>query len=206
MYNISYGSRIAFLITLLSGLQLYAAGKDGGFVVYPSGPQAGPVLFSHRTHGNAGYLCDKCHAAGLGKMPHITMDEMRQGKACGNCHNGRTKSASGRQASSIEECDSCHMPAADIVINLNRMDPVKFSHVKHLAVDPGKKISKQTGLSCVDCHPAPFDRISKGPIGMEVPHKEGGCALCHNGRARDGKSIFSANTRCLTCHKSDAPQ
>jgi c(7)-type cytochrome triheme protein len=206
MYKISYGRRIAFLIALLSGLQSYAADKDGGFVAYPTGPQSGPVIFSHRTHGNAGYSCDKCHTAGLGKMSRNTMDEIRQGKACGNCHNGRTRSASGRQASSIEECGACHMPAADFVIKLNRMDPVKFSHVKHLAVDPGKKTSKQTGLSCMDCHPTPFDRISKEPIGMEVPHEEGGCTLCHNGRTRDGKTLFAANTRCLSCHKSDASQ
>jgi c(7)-type cytochrome triheme protein len=185
---------------------IYAANNDGGFVTYPAGMQVGPVVFSHIAHENAGYSCDKCHAAGLRKMPNITMAEVRQGKACGNCHNGRTQSASGRQASSIEECGSCHMPAADIVFKLNRMDPVKFSHMKHLAVDPGKKTSKQTGYSCMDCHPTPFDRISQGLIEMEVPHEEGGCTLCHNGRTREGKTIFAANTRCLTCHKSDASQ
>jgi c(7)-type cytochrome triheme protein len=96
------------------------------------------------------------------------------------------------------------MPAADIVIALNRMDPVAFSHIHHLAVD-ARKVSKPTGFSCVDCHPAPFERVSKGPIGMEVPHESdsGGCAHCHNGQksSEDKPSAFAANTRCLTCHK-----
>jgi c(7)-type cytochrome triheme protein len=209
MPNISSSCRFLFLIAPALFLQLqwniYAANNDGGFVTYPAGTQVGPAAFSHRTHENAGYSCDKCHATGLGKMPRHTMDAIRQGKACGKCHNSRTKSATGRQASSIEECSSCHMPAADIVFKLNRMDPVKFSHVKHLAVDPGKKLSKQTGLSCVDCHPTPFDRVSQGPIGMEAPHEEGGCTLCHNGRKREEKTIFAANTRCLTCHQSATP-
>ncbi len=104
-------------------------------------------------------------------------------------------------ASPIEECGDCPMPTSDIVFNLNRMDPVKFSHVKHLSVDPGKT-AKQTGFSCKDCHPNPFARVSKGPIGMEVPHEEGGCTQCHNGQKRNGITVFAANTRCLTCHRS----
>jgi c(7)-type cytochrome triheme protein len=210
MPNVSDCRRFLLLIAPALFLQLqwniYAANNDGGFVIYPAGPQSGPVVFNHRMHANAGYSCDKCHAARPEKISRITMGEIRQGKACGSCHDGLMKSKSGRQASSIEECGSCHMPAADIVFKLNRMDPVKFSHVKHLAVNPGKKISKQTGLSCADCHPSPFDRDSQSPIGMEVPHEDGGCTLCHNERIRDGKIIFAANTRCLTCHKSDSSQ
>jgi hypothetical protein len=71
------------------------------------------------------------------------------------------------------------MPAFDIVITLNRMDPVAFSHIRHLAVDPDKKVSKSGGFSCSNCHPAPFERTSIAPVGMEVPHESGGCARCH---------------------------
>ena len=73
----------------------------------------------------------------------------------------------------IQDCSTCHMPAADIVITLNRMDPVAFSHIRHLAADPIKKTLKSAGFSCSDCHPEPFERISKGPVGMEVPHENG---------------------------------
>ncbi len=99
------------------------------------------------------------------------------------------------------------MPAADVVIKLNRMDPVAFSHVRHLAVKPEKSAARSAGFSCDDCHPVPFDRVSGGPVGMEVPHETGGCARCHNGQKRsDGMpTAFAANTRCLTCHKPETP-
>jgi c(7)-type cytochrome triheme protein len=98
------------------------------------------------------------------------------------------------------------MPAADIVIQLNRMDPVVFSHSRHLKVDAKKKMSSAAGFSCSDCHPEPFERASNSPVGMEVPHESGGCAQCHNGKMRkDGlPAAFAATTRCLTCHKPPA--
>ncbi len=97
-------------------------------------------------------------------------------------------------------------PAADIIITLNRRDPVAFSHARHLAADSTKKVSERNGFACSNCHPVPFERVSKGPIGMEVPHETGGCAECHNGRKRtDGMpTAFAATTRCLTCHKPPA--
>lgn len=196
---------LAFVISLQwNG---YAAEKDGGFVAYPSVSGApGPVLFSHRSHGirGAGYACNKCHTSASAKTLMVTMDDIRQGRACGSCHDGQTKGPRGRlAAASIQDCSVCHMPAADIVIPLNRMDPVAFSHIRHLAADPKRKVSKPAGFSCGDCHPVPFERVSKGRIGMEVPHESGGCAQCHNGQKRsDGMPMaFAANTRCLTCHK-----
>jgi c(7)-type cytochrome triheme protein len=185
-----------------------AAEKDSGMVVYPGGARtAGPVAFSHRSHGTrgAGYACDKCHTSASSKALMVTMEDIRQGKACGTCHDGRTRGLQGKAAAaSIQDCDACHMPDADIVITLNRMDPVVFSHARHLSVDSKKKVSIPSGFSCSDCHPIPFERVSKGPIGMEVPHESGGCAQCHTGKKRsDGMpAAFAANTRCLNCHKS----
>jgi c(7)-type cytochrome triheme protein len=210
--NNSFCRRLALAMTLAFFVQLqwnsHAAEKDGGFVIYP-GPQAGPVVFSHSAHGkeNAGYRCDKCHAAGSVKTLHITMEDIRQGKICGSCHNGSTKGIRGQRAASpIEECGACHMPASDIVFRLNRMDPVKFSHVKHLSAETGRKVSNQMGFSCRDCHPTPFDRVSKGSFEMEAPHESGGCAQCHHGQKRNGRTAFAATTRCLTCHRnSDLP-
>jgi c(7)-type cytochrome triheme protein len=185
-----------------------AAEKDAGMVVYPGGAgAAGPVAFSHRSHGirGAGYACDKCHTFASSKVLTVTMEDIRLGKACGACHDGRTKGPRGQSAAaSIQDCAACHMPATDIVITLNRMDPVAFSHTRHLSVDSKKKLSIPSGFSCSDCHPVPFERVLKGPIGMEVPHESGGCAQCHTGKKRsDGMpTAFAANTRCLTCHKS----
>ncbi|MBP1624299.1 MAG: cbcC [Acidobacteria bacterium] len=193
---------LAFAIALCCGA--HAGKKDGGFVVY-SGEHSGPVVFSHVTHGNrAGYPCKACHSSDSGAVLAITMGSIRSGRACGECHNGRTKAPRGGEAASpIENCGSCHMPAIDIVFNLNRMDPVRFSHVRHLSVVPGKKTSSPAGFSCGNCHPLPFDRASGRSWMMEVPHESGGCAGCHKGIKHRGNArpAFAATTRCLTCHR-----
>jgi c(7)-type cytochrome triheme protein len=200
----SLGALFAFVIFLQ--FDGSASDKDGGFVQYPSVSGApGPVIFSHRLHGGrgAGYACGQCHAAASTKTLSVTMEDIRQGRVCGSCHNGKTKGLrSQRLAAAIQDCSACHMPASDIIIMLNRMNPVAFSHVRHLGVDPKKKISKPYGFSCSACHPEPFARDSKTPVGMKVPHENGGCAHCHNGQKRsDGmQTAFPANTRCLTCH------
>jgi c(7)-type cytochrome triheme protein len=202
--NIAVGILCAFV---LQG-NCRAAEKDGGFLMYPNASgSAGPVLFSHRSHGlrGAGFACNKCHPSESSKTMLFTMDGIRQGHACGSCHDGKTRGPRGRlAAASIQDCSACHMPAADIVITLNRMNPVAFSHIRHLGVDSKKKISKPIGFACGYCHPILFERVAKGPVGMKVPHETGGCATCHNGQKRgDGNPpAFTATTRCLTCHKS----
>jgi c(7)-type cytochrome triheme protein len=203
-------SRIVLYLfcTLVLQVSGRAVEKDGGLVAYPAiSGSPGPAVFSHRAHGirGAGFACNQCHVPESSKSMNTTMDGIRQGQDCGSCHDGKTKGPrSQTAAASIQNCPGCHMPAADIVISLNRMDPVAFSHSRHLGADSKKKISKTTGFSCRDCHPSPFERVAKGPVGMEVPHETGGCASCHNGRKRsDGNpTAFSAATRCLTCHRS----
>jgi c(7)-type cytochrome triheme protein len=180
-------------------------------MVYPSTEASpGAVVFSHQSHGakGAGYQCKRCHTAAPDRAPTITMDRIRAGEACGVCHDGRTKGPRGRQAASpVRDCSSCHMPATDTVIKLNRMDAVAFSHTKHLGVDAKNKHSRLSGFSCIECHPAPFERAAKGSPGMDLPHARGGCAQCHNGRKRqDGMpAAFAATTRCLTCHRPLTP-
>jgi c(7)-type cytochrome triheme protein len=208
--------------------KLAAPKKDVGLVSYPSTPGSpGPVVFSHLTHGTrgAGYTCAKCHPDGTAKAPLVTMAGIRQGQTCGACHNGKTKGPRTHGlAPAVQECGACHMPTADIVIKLKRMDPVTFSHLRHLGIDPTRKATKPVGFSCQDCHPVPFERakgprtsdpsnvnggcaiLSERPLGMDVPHDEGACAVCHNGQKRsDGlPTAFAANTHCLTCHRSPA--
>jgi c(7)-type cytochrome triheme protein len=137
---------------------------------------------------------------------NVLLNGISRKHVCDGCHDGQAKGPR-RQitAVSIKDCKVCHMPNADIVITMNRMDPVPFSHLRHLAIDPAKKSNRRSGLSCGDCHPEPFSRATKSPIGMEVPHENGdGCARCHNGqKLKDGVPIaFSATTHCLSCHKS----
>jgi c(7)-type cytochrome triheme protein len=201
----SLSAILAFII--LIPLNSDASEKDGGFIVYPgvSGSQ-GPVIFSHRLHGarGAGYACGQCHSGASTTALAFTMEEIRKGRVCGSCHDGKTKALRSRRiAAAVQDCSACHMPSSDIVITLNRMDPVAFSHVGHLGADQKEKISRTNGFSCRDCHPEPFERASNGTIEMKVPHENGGCARCHNGQKRkDGMpDAFPANTRCLTCHQ-----
>lgn len=187
----------------------YGAG-DGGHIVYPVREGSpGPAVFSHRVHagGKAGYECGICHASATAKTGGAAMDTVHRNQVCGTCHDGRSKRPRGQlPAAPIRNCAACHMPDTDIVIKLNRMDPVAFSHIRHLASDTRVKVSRPAGFSCGDCHPALFERASTGQIGMELPHVSGGCAECHNGKDRaDGMpTAFRADTRCLTCHKSPA--
>ena len=209
---------LALACILLLQCNSYAAEKDGGVVAYPGlSGTPGPALFSHRSHGaqGTGFSCDKCHVEASTRKLTVTMASINQGKACGACHDGRTRGPRSQKAASpVQDCTVCHMPSADIVIKLNRMDPVAFSHIRHLGVDSGNKVVKPIGFSCTQCHPDPFERASKASYGMEVPHESGACANCHNGQKRkDGlPSAFPATTRCLTCHKpptasaEDAPQ
>jgi c(7)-type cytochrome triheme protein len=182
------------------------AADDGGFVQYGGSAGSGPVVFSHQSHGlrGAGFPCSRCHTGSDAKTITVTMDGIRQGQACGSCHDGTTRGVRGTAtAFSTKDCTQCHMPTSDIVIKLNRMDPVIFSHIRHLGVNAEHKSSRPLGYSCRDCHPTPFERSASSPIGMEVPHETGGCAFCHNGKNRSGakKPVFAATTRCLTCHK-----
>jgi c(7)-type cytochrome triheme protein len=191
--------------------KLAAPKKDYGLVSYPSTPGGlGPVVFSHLTHGarGAGYTCATCHPNGTREAPQVTMAGIRQGQTCGACHDGKTKAPRRHGvAPAVQECGACHAPTTDIVFKLKRMDPVTFSHLRHLALDPTKKATKPVGFSCQDCHPTPFARVRGGVLGMDVPHVKGACTQCHNGQKRtDGlPSAFAANTRCLTCHQSPEP-
>ena len=173
------GLGLAITCVVLLQWNSCAAEKDGGVVAYPNmSGTPGPALFSHLSHGarGAGFSCDKCHVDASTRKLTVTMDEINQGKACGACHDGKTKGPRAQRAASpVQDCTACHMPSADIVIKLNRMDPVAFSHIRHLGVDSEKKVSKPIGFSCIHCHPEPFERASKASYGMEVPHESGAC-------------------------------
>jgi c(7)-type cytochrome triheme protein len=206
-YN--HGAFAAIFLVLAAAWPQYssrAADKDGGFIAYPVN-SPGPVLFSHATHGakGAGYACKQCHADKT-MVLLVTMNEISQGRACGACHDGRTIGPRRKTAAeAINNCKVCHMPVVEVIITMNRMDPVAFSHLKHLAVNSSNKTVRYMGLSCDDCHPALFPRSAASPVGMEVPHINGdGCAKCHDGKKRKGGApiAFSANTRCLTCHRA----
>jgi c(7)-type cytochrome triheme protein len=71
--------------------------KNPGVAVPP------PALFSHRTHQTFG--CYACHPTVFPQaLVGFTHEEMREGKFCGRCHDGRTSFAIAGA-----ECGRCHV-------------------------------------------------------------------------------------------------
>ena len=64
------------------------------------------VAFSHETHVNGVALeCTECHSklyTNAAGHKHTSMKQMKEGKSCGACHNGK-------QAFSVKgDCAKCH--------------------------------------------------------------------------------------------------
>jgi len=85
--------------------------------------EQGPVEFQHLTHkkafGQEKLDCKQCHVKPklfpMKRKPDevrqvVTMEEMKQGKGCGACHNGKT-TINGKitfDVTSEENCARCH--------------------------------------------------------------------------------------------------
>jgi len=93
---------------IVIGLLLFAtplmAAVGGGDITLKN--KGGDVLFSHDAHvAGMGLACTDCHDKPyLSKGQHkaVTMKQMRSGKSCGACHNGK-------KAFSVKgDCAKCH--------------------------------------------------------------------------------------------------
>jgi c(7)-type cytochrome triheme protein len=110
----------------LSAVVAQEKAKPGESVVTFDNPkmkEVGPVQFSHPAHQKAlgeGKLdCKTCHVGTPPLFPMkkpptdqavFTMEDMKQGKACGKCHNGKTESK-GKVVFDVnakENCTKCH--------------------------------------------------------------------------------------------------
>ena len=92
------------MIAAVSASVVFAKVGGGDISFEVKGP--GNVMFSHDSHVNAGKLqCTDCHASLYvthEKHKKTTMAQMRQGKSCGACHNGK-------KAFDVKgNCNSCH--------------------------------------------------------------------------------------------------
>ena len=77
--------------------------KPGQDIEYPGGG-FGKLTFSHEAHTGMGFKCGDCHTmlfAYRKTAGHMTMDDMKAGKSCGGCHNGK-------KAFDVHECAKCH--------------------------------------------------------------------------------------------------
>jgi len=99
---------ILALLLILTGAALPAWGVPPGMVLEFSNSPQGKVIFDGSVHQAAGYGCPDCHNDWLfSKMEkrswHGDMDDMREGRYCGACHNGEI-------AFGVEEnCSRCHI-------------------------------------------------------------------------------------------------
>lgn len=93
-------------VGLLLCLVAVASGMVGGGEVTYEVKGAGIVVFSHENHvAGLGLSCTDCHAhlfLTKGKRTHVTMAQMRKGKSCGACHNGK------RAFDVKGNCGNCH--------------------------------------------------------------------------------------------------
>ena len=141
----------------------------------------GPTRFSHKKHLAAEPDCAACHPAlfAAGHNKPATMAEMKQGKSCGACHNGK-------MAFSIDNCTSCH-PVKDRIYAIKGGGNVTFSHGFH------------TGrYQCGTCHTRLYAiSHSKSKVSMKTMEKGRSCGACH-----DGKAAFSVKANCASCHKT----
>lgn len=110
-FDPSASRRRGFLI----GLVILAVGAPVIGAAFPSAvriprrqtthPNSLPAaLFSHRTHGSL--VCFACHPSTFPQAPvAFTHVDMKQGRFCGHCHDGRTAFAV-----SVTPCGICHVP------------------------------------------------------------------------------------------------
>ncbi len=89
---------VAAFVLSLAGVSL--AIGPGKNVEYAGGG-SGKVVFDGKTH--AGSKCNACHPAPfkMKKEMKITMADMKAGKNCGTCHDGK-------KAFGADDCAKCH--------------------------------------------------------------------------------------------------
>lgn len=94
-----------------------AAEKHGGDIVFEvkkNKQKLSHSMFSHQDHLDAGHSCKDCHNDKIFKRERklgvnkFTMKDVMKGKACGACHNGRTKVKGKAVFAPQKNCSRCH--------------------------------------------------------------------------------------------------
>lgn len=175
--------RNLFLFTLILLIASTAYGRWIKDKAYMQTKDVGQVEFSHYNHLEAvGSDCPTCHNdifnIVVKKNPTYTMADMKKGKSCGACHNGK------RAFATDEDCTICH--AGDVELSDNVVGATPFPHQTHLDMDFG----------CDDCHPDLFKaKINGNKMTMAAMNGGEYCGACH-----DGDTAFSVRESCTTCH------
>ncbi len=93
---------VAIAVVFVGSAMAVPPGKT---VEFPDGAM-GKVIFDGKVHAEKGLKCNDCHTKifPMKKTPGFKMAEMKEGKACGACHNG-TKAFTTTDAAN---CTKCH--------------------------------------------------------------------------------------------------
>lgn len=82
----------------------FAFAVGSGKLVKFDGKTNGKVIFDGKTHADKGFKCADCHSKPklfAMKKALLKMDNMKAGKSCGACHDGK-------KAFNVSECVKCH--------------------------------------------------------------------------------------------------
>jgi c(7)-type cytochrome triheme protein len=94
----------AFVACFLFGMTGGAMAVGNGKKVEFDEKTNGKVIFDGKAHADAGSKCADCHSKPklfeMKKVP-LKMDDMKAGKSCGACHDGK-------KAFGVSECAKCH--------------------------------------------------------------------------------------------------
>ena len=137
----------------------------------------GSTRFSHQAHLLVAPDCGSCHPAlfAAGPNKRVTMNDMKKGKSCGACHDGK-------KAFDISDCGKCH-PTREITFKSKSAGATPFSHKKHTEL-----------RTCDACHTKIYAIGKNRPVSMAEMGKGKSCGACHN-----GKEAFSIDD-CGKCH------
>jgi len=91
--------------------------KHGGDIIFEvkkNRQKLGHSIFSHQLHIDAGSTCKDCHNDKVFKRERklginkFVMKDIMEGKACGACHNGRTRVKNKPVFHPKNNCKRCH--------------------------------------------------------------------------------------------------
>lgn len=95
---------IIVAVCFLFSLAAFAMASGPAKKVEYDGGGSGKVVLDGKSHAAAGLKCAACHSKpklfGM-KKSALKMAEMKDGKSCGACHDGK-------QSFAVSECAKCH--------------------------------------------------------------------------------------------------
>ena len=97
---IVFAVAVCFLVSMANFAFAVGSGKQVEF----EGKTNGKVIFDGKAHAATGLKCADCHSKPklfeMKKAP-LKMDDMKDGKSCGACHDGKKTFA-------VSDCTKCH--------------------------------------------------------------------------------------------------